>query len=66
MSRVEQIARDIKSLSRADLAAFRRWFLEFDAEMWDRQIEDDLSSGKLDYLADASLESHKAGKSTDL
>jgi predicted esterase len=32
------------------LAEFRRWFAEFDAVSWDRQLEADLSAGKLDAL----------------
>ena len=39
----------MKSLS-ADLAKFRAWFLEFDARVWDAQIESDLKAGKLQGL----------------
>jgi hypothetical protein len=36
------------------MAEFRRWFIEFDAVAWDRQIEADLSAGKLyAFLAEA-------------
>jgi len=46
-------------LSTAELAAFRNWFREFDAEAWDRQIEEDAKSGKLVALANAALKAHQ-------
>jgi hypothetical protein len=64
MSKVENIEQEVQGLSPAELAAFRRWFLEFDAHAWDGQIEDDIRAGKLDALADDALISHRAGKST--
>ena len=32
MSKVENIEQEIKALTAAELAAFRKWFLEFDAQ----------------------------------
>ncbi len=32
------------------LAEFSRWFAEFDAAAWDRQLEADVTAGKLDAL----------------
>ena len=49
-----------------ELANFREWFAEFDAAEWDRQIEEDVGSGKLDRLADAALADHNAGRSRTL
>jgi hypothetical protein len=62
MSRVEMLEQTVKKLSPAELAAFRSWFIEFDAAEWDRQIEMDSESGKLDRLAQNAIEEHKAGK----
>jgi len=62
MSKVEQIERQIQSLSEEELAEFRMWFIEFDHRLWDRQIEADSKSGKLDKLAAQSLADYKAGK----
>lgn len=50
MSEVEQLEARIQGLSPAELAAFRAWFIEFDAQVWDRQIEADLKAGKLEEL----------------
>jgi len=66
MSKVEQIEGQIKELSSEELAAFRRWFAEFDSEVWDRQFEADVKAGKLDKLRDRALQDHTAGKSTKL
>ena len=46
MSKIEQIERDIQALAPNELAAFRKWFQEFDEAAWDRQIEDDVRAGK--------------------
>jgi len=34
-----------------DLAEFRAWFEEFDAQIWDHQFEKDVQSGKLNRIA---------------
>lgn len=44
------------------MRAFRRWFEEFDAELWDRELERDVVAGKLDRLADAAVAAHKRGE----
>jgi hypothetical protein len=66
MSKVENIEQEIKGLTPSELAAFRRWFLEFDAQIWDSQIEEDVRKGKLDKLAEEALAAHRAGKSKEL
>jgi hypothetical protein len=66
MSRVEQIEGQVKELSPDELKTFRNWFAQFDAEIWDRQMEADARNGKLLSLADRALEDHKSGRSTIL
>jgi len=66
MSEVEQLEQRIKGLSARELAKFRAWFLEFDAKVWDQQIEADLKAGKLDKLVAEALADYKAGKATEL
>jgi hypothetical protein len=39
--KIENIENEVRSLTAAELAAFRKWFAEFDAEAWDRQLERD-------------------------
>ncbi len=64
MSKVESIERDIQDLNGDELADLRRWFAAFDAEAWDRQLEDDVRAGKLDEHAEWALRDHAVGKST--
>ena len=66
MGAVEKLELLIKSLSPEELAQFREWFAEFDAQIWDRQIEADAAAGKLDRLVDESMAEHKANKSRPL
>lgn len=66
MSKIETIEQEIKALSPAELAAFRNWFSQFDAEAWDRQIEEDAKNGKLDALANAALKSFQSGGCSEL
>jgi hypothetical protein len=66
MSRVEQLEGQVKDLRPEELAAFREWFMVFDAEVWDRQFEADAIAGKLDGMADRALRDHTAGRSTKL
>jgi hypothetical protein len=66
MSEVEQLEQRIGNLSPQDLAKFRAWFLEFDARVWDEQIEADAKAGKLDHLVAEALADYKAGKAREL
>jgi hypothetical protein len=66
MTKVESIEREVRDLSARELASFREWFADFDAAEWDRQLEEDVASGKLDRLADAALADHSAGRSRTL
>lgn len=66
MSKVENLEKQIRQLSPEELAEFRRWYADFDAELWDRQFEADVKAGKLDALAELALRAHEAGQSTKL
>lgn len=61
MSRIEEIEKEVQGLKPNELKAFRKWFWDFDAEIWDRQFEKDALSGKLDSLAESALKSFKSG-----
>ena len=56
----------LQLFSPEELAAFRRWYAAFDAEVWDRQFEADVKAGKLDALGDKALSAHTLGRSTKL
>ncbi len=63
MGDVEKLECQFKDLSPEELAAFRKWFLAYDWEVWERQLEQDVTAGKLDALAEQVLRDHAAGKS---
>lgn len=66
MNKVEKIGREIQGFSPKELAAFRKWFQEFDAAAWDRQIEEDVHGGKLESLADAALKAFASGRCEEM
>ena len=66
MGNVKSIEKAVEALPPSELAEFRRWFAEFDAAAWDRQIEDDAASGKLDDLASEALADYRAGQPREI
>jgi hypothetical protein len=66
MSTVDEIEQAIRSLGPQDLAALRQWFAAFDAEQWDRQLEQDVAAGRLDWLAEEARRDLAEGRCTDL
>jgi hypothetical protein len=66
MSEVEQLEQRVSNLQPKDLAQFRAWFLEFDANVWEQRIEADLKAGKLDSLIAEARAEFKQGNSRPL
>jgi hypothetical protein len=66
MTTVESLEQAVKKLPPKELAEFRRWFAEFDAAVWDAQIETDAAAGKFDALAAEALAEHKAGRTREI
>ncbi|MBM4174810.1 MAG: hypothetical protein FJ213_01350 [Ignavibacteria bacterium] len=66
MTSVKEIESAIEKLAKDELAAFREWYEEFDAKLWDKQFEEDVSSGKLDVLANAALDDYRTGKCKEI
>ena len=66
MSRVQQIEGQIKALDQTELKALREWFAQYDADIWDKQIETDARNGRLLALAEHALRDHDGGHSTEL
>ena len=62
MSTVQQLELGVRQLSSEELATFRAWFTEFDAEEWDRQIEADVSAGRLDWLVEEARQDLRQGR----
>jgi hypothetical protein len=66
MSTVREIEQAIRNLGPQDLAALRQWFAAFDAELWDRQMEQDMAAGRLDWLAEEGRRDMGEGRCTNL
>ena len=66
MSTVPEIEAAIRQLGEEELAKFRQWFAEYDSARWDRQIECDATSGRLDALAEEALADLREGRIKDL
>lgn len=66
MSTVDEIEQAVSRLSADELAAFRSWFADFDAGIWDRKFAEDVENGRLDELAEEALCDLNDGHCTDL
>ena len=66
MTTVAEITGAVKRLPKKGLARFRKWFVEYDAAAWDKQLESDVAAGKFDAFAREALREHKAGRTTSL
>jgi hypothetical protein len=66
MTKIQEIAKAVADLPPEDLAEFRAWFEAFDAEQFDKKLERDERSGKLDRMAEAALAEHRSGRTREL
>lgn len=62
MSTVEEIKSAILSLSREDYIYLCEWFSEKNWGQWDKEIERDSSSGKLDFLIEEAVAEKNQGR----
>ncbi len=63
---IRDIEQAIVKLSPKKLIVFRSWFHNFDARVWDKQFEKDVSAGKLDAIADKALEDFRKDRCKEL
>lgn len=65
MSTVREIEEAVQKLSDEDRAIFRAWFAAYDAAQWDRQLEEDVAAGRLDWLMEEARADRDAGRCTE-
>jgi len=53
--RIEEIENAVTSLPIEEYRQFRNWFLERDWMQWDKKIQADSESGKLDFLVKEAI-----------
>ena len=63
---VKELEIAITQLSAQELAGLMAWLEEYHAQMWDRQIEEDLEAGRLDALIAEVDREYEAGLSQPL
>jgi hypothetical protein len=59
MSKVNKIRAAIEALPEEEYVQLRRWFSEKDWEKWDRKIELDSESERLDFLIKEALSARR-------
>ena len=59
---VKEIETAISELPPAQVAELADWFDEFRAQLWDKQIERDLSSARLQALLDEAKQDLESGR----
>jgi hypothetical protein len=63
---VDEIQEAVRHLSPQELVAYRAWFTEFDAALWDRELEQDIAAERLETLAQEAIEDLEQGRCTNL
>ncbi|MBT5019354.1 MAG: hypothetical protein HON04_11490 [Planctomicrobium sp.] len=63
---LQELENTISKLPPHQLAAFREWFHQFENDAWDKQIEADVRSGRLDKLAEEAIDEDIANRTTEL
>jgi hypothetical protein len=66
MRSVEEIEAEIAKLNPIEVRKVAKWLTEYEAELWDKQIEDDAAAGKLDRFIKEALEEYRKGKMRQL
>ena len=66
MSTVEEIEAAIEKLPPTQIARIATWMADRYAVLWDKQIEEDSASGKLDFLFDEAKREIAAGQARPL
>jgi hypothetical protein len=64
MSTVEQIEAAIQQLPREDFLRLHKWIQNRFDDEWDRQMKEDVRSGRLDAIAQEALAEYRSGKSS--
>ncbi len=66
MKSIEEIESAIKSLPPGELTRFRKWYDEFEADQWDRQLEEDVHEGRLEQSSRQAIKDFREGRCTEL
>jgi hypothetical protein len=59
---VKEIKSAIAQLPPTKVAELAEWFEEFHAQLWDKQLEEDVKAGRLDSLLREADQDHESGR----
>jgi len=62
MLALEEIEKEVLALPKNKYSDFRKWFLGLDFNSWDKEIEKDSESGKLDFLIQEAISEKASGQ----
>jgi hypothetical protein len=63
---VQELETAVTHLSKQELEAFSRWFEQYAADQWDRQIETDIHAGRFESAGKRAKADYEAGRCTEL
>jgi hypothetical protein len=66
MNEVEELEARVQKLPKDEFNQFRDWFIEFENELWDKQIAADFRAGKLNRLIENAKKEMAQGKAREL
>jgi hypothetical protein len=66
VSKIDQLKAEIEKLPSEEFTEIFRWLSEKDWERWDKEIEADSQSGRLDFLVREAREEKNKGNLKDL
>jgi hypothetical protein len=66
MKNVKELERAITNLSPEDYKELRDWFERYETELWDKQFEKDVKSGKLNTFANEAIQEYKNSGCSEL
>ena len=66
MSKIDELKAEIERLPSEEVAEIFRWLSEKEWERWDKEIEADSQSGRLDFLVQEAREEKANGTLKDL
>lgn len=61
MSKVDELKTEIEQLPREEFSKLVRWLSEKEWEIWDKEIEADSETGKLDFLVREAIDAKAKG-----
>ena len=66
MTTADEVQKAITDLPKSEYDKLIRWLQEYDWEQWDRELEEDVEAGRLDFLAERVAEARRQGTLKDL